>query len=321
MKKKIITLLSFALLVIFSAFVLTGCSNIEENSNSKLFATEVVSNGVELKMSRMSNSTNEMLEITAEVVPSNASDKTLNWELAWSSSFTQPVTNYVSMKTSNDTLTCTLSLIQRFSTPITVTVTSNSNSEVSASCNLKCYKLTDAIDGFLNISLDGNSNIDLEYEGEGIIYINNLTYDNIFNSKLVELNSFSVSPHHTVGTDSVTTEYKCQIALSAELQDLLEARGINYSGSSVDFVTNRVDGYISQFISDYSTNEEGVLEVLNTTSNWFTIYVICEDYVDSTLVNEYAEVVELKGFSVADYYENQSVAVTNIKLVDENVYF
>lgn len=89
------------------------------------------------------NSANKSITVTATVLPDNATDKRISWSIEWvdaNSEFAKGknVTNYVSI-TPNDNQ-CTITYIADFGSQIKVNATSNSDTSISASCNVDCVQ-------------------------------------------------------------------------------------------------------------------------------------------------------------------------------------
>lgn len=78
----------------------------------------------------------QALDVTATLSPAYISDKTVSWSIAWASTNSATVTDYVTITPSTDTLTCAVSVKKAFTTQIILTCTANSNSNVKATCTI-----------------------------------------------------------------------------------------------------------------------------------------------------------------------------------------
>ena len=76
------------------------------------------------------------LSVTATLSPENVNDKTVTWSIAWKTSNSANVNDYITLTPSADTLTCTVSVKNAFTTQIILTCTANSNSNVKATCTI-----------------------------------------------------------------------------------------------------------------------------------------------------------------------------------------
>ncbi len=101
--------------------------------------------------------------LTATVTPDNATDKTVNWRVAWknpSSSFAsgKKVTDYVTVTPTTDgALTARVDCLQAFGEQVNITVTSRDNVDATATCVCDYVaRITDI--GFLNVTLTEKDN-------------------------------------------------------------------------------------------------------------------------------------------------------------------
>lgn len=335
--KKFIKNLSFVFIIALIFVSLVGCDNSKkedntDNKNEEMIADVVEENGIGLKMTRLSTGSSSGVSITATVLPSNATDKTLTWNLEWvertgysASNYT--LSNFVSKVVSSNTLNCNITLLKRFPMQIKVTVASKTNSDVSASCLLDCYSVMDfnAKEGGaqfeLSYSVDSVGN---KYEIFGCsdldseIVLEGMTYDSIFNTGDASFNSITEEEIiDCYGTIKTTESYVVLIGLSSSLKSMLEAKGITFNDDYTILKTNRVDGYLSDLITNFTSNKDTILNILNSTNNWFELYISFTNTYNGSTVNYVEKVIQLKGFSVADYYSN--VSVKSIVLDKENI--
>lgn len=123
--------------------------------------SETVENGVQLMSAKIepkdfaANGISPMAEtayqLTATITPANATNKAVDWSVAfvnpsseWASG--KSVTNYVTVTpTSDGALTANVECKQAFGEQIKVTVTSRTNSDVSASCTVDYVKRVESL--------------------------------------------------------------------------------------------------------------------------------------------------------------------------------
>lgn len=78
------------------------------------------------------------LTVSASLTPSNATNQTLTWSLAWKTTSNLEVSDYVTITSSGDTHSCSITVKQGFNIPILLTVKSSNNK--TASCQLDYLK-------------------------------------------------------------------------------------------------------------------------------------------------------------------------------------
>jgi len=174
-------LLVFALLGGFIAqLVLRNKDDVSDNGDGSIIVsdggetvTEIEGSGVTLtskKIARsayaasgISETADNAYTLTASITPENATDKTVDWAVAfvnpsstWASGKT--ITDYATITPASDgALTATLVCLQAFGEQIKVTVTSRSNVSATASCTLDYVKRINDIDLYF---LGGDANAD-----------------------------------------------------------------------------------------------------------------------------------------------------------------
>lgn len=85
-----------------------------------------------------SSSLSDSYTITATVTPSDSTNQNVTWSMAWASTNSATVTDYLTLTSSG--LTATVTCEQAFSTQIIITCTSVDNSSVKATCTVDYVK-------------------------------------------------------------------------------------------------------------------------------------------------------------------------------------
>lgn len=78
------------------------------------------------------------LTVKATVLPEDATQKTLTWSLAWKTTSSETISNYVTISPSADTLSCSITVKKGFNVPINLKATSKDGT--SATCQLDFLK-------------------------------------------------------------------------------------------------------------------------------------------------------------------------------------
>lgn len=78
------------------------------------------------------------LTVKATVLPEDATQKTLTWSLAWKTTSSETISNYVTISPSADTLSCSITVKKGFNIPINLKATSKDGT--SATCQLDFLK-------------------------------------------------------------------------------------------------------------------------------------------------------------------------------------
>lgn len=93
--------------------------------------------------------------VTATIEPATAANKNVDWSLSWADSESswaigKTVTDYVSISSSG--LTCTVSCLQAFGERVILTVTSDENSAISATCTIDYRERVESVGLTLNMN-------------------------------------------------------------------------------------------------------------------------------------------------------------------------
>lgn len=316
--KKFIKCLSFVLMIGIICISLVGCKNdktVEEKNNEYLMVSESESNGVNLKMQRLSNvatqSVSDAVEVVATVSPDNAVNKNLNWTLSWKTSKSDSVTDYVTKSVSSDTLTCTLTYVKNFDTQIILKATSEANSSISATCTIDCYKRTSSFNLTLAIDFDGPCG-EVSPDDNSIFDFSN-SYDTLpSNLKDIYFDLETGSETITkVGTIDTTTTITRQIMLSSELKTALTNNGITCNSvrcTIVDGIT--FDDIFSELCTIDS--QDNFKLALASTSNWFVYRITINDNITGQSSNGIS--YQLKGFNYSAS-EIKSISFNNSSVI------
>lgn len=330
--KKFIRILSLVIVVAITCTTLVGCKSQIDNDVGKKYNNMVVDqieeNGIGLKMTKLSNGSSSVISIIATIMPADATDKTLSWNLEWVertgySASNYNLNDYVNKVVSSNTLNCNIEMLKRFPMQIKIIVSSKSNPDVKASCLLDCYIVMnfDCHEGgaqfILNYSSDSLSTkqkyLSCSSTNSTDIVLEGMTYDSIFNKQAASFDSIIedeiIDSYGTIKTDE---SYVTLIGLSENIKNLLENEDIVILADYLDFETTRVDSLLESLIKNYSSNKETILRVLNTTDIWFEIYISFTNTYDGKTVNYVDQKFNLKGFNISDYYKG--VDVDNISL-------
>lgn len=259
-------------------------------------------------------------QITATVLPAEAVDKTLNWKLKWADSFTGAISNYVNMEVAEDTLSAKVKQLKQFDHEIILTVSSVSNSSVSSTCRIGCYKRVDKVTvsaysdtdsgaGPLTVSdtqktisfkaHKGCSFTNLKLTGVGFIYFLSGTKD------LDNLAEFGY------------------IQLSDELKTTLDSLYVDYENKSLDVssydLENKGSIYnlLCYFITDLDTAgidvfSELVVSLKNITC-WFEYNISFQTSPDLSFDSYTYKIIDID----VSYYEN----VVSVALDESSIIF
>lgn len=132
---------------------------------SPLIVGGIEENGIRLKHNKIVASgthTNILASISAVVGPDYAYDKTVSWSVAWASTDSNNINDYVSLSISDDTLTCDITVKQAFTTKINLNCVSNSNNNVKANCTLDYVGRTVAFNGSIYVDGDPHNRVILD---------------------------------------------------------------------------------------------------------------------------------------------------------------
>lgn len=297
--RKFIKYFSFILMLGFICIGLVGCQSekeTKEKSEDYLMVTESESNGINLKMQRLSNvatqSVTSGVEVVATVNPDNAVNKELTWTLSWKTSKSDSVANYVTKSVSSDTLTCTLNYVKNFDTQIILTATSVANSSISATCTIDCYKRTSAYELKLAIDFDGPCPAFSADENGFIDYSSG--YDS-FPTDLkdvyfdFESDTENIIRVGTIDSSFSTTRY---IQLHPDLQTALKSKEITFNSTRIKLVNGTSFNDIFTELCTINSTDNFKL-ALASTSNWFSMSVFLTENGESTNIG----VFKLGGFN------------------------
>lgn len=297
--KKFIKYFSFILILVFICIGLVGCKNekeTKEKSEDYLMVTESESNGINLKMQRLSNvatqSVTSGVEVVATVNPDNAVNKELTWTLSWKTSKSDSVTDYVTKSVSSDTLTCTLNYVKNFDTQIILTATSVANSSIKATCTIDCYKRTTAYELKLAIDFDGPCGA-ISADDNAVFDFSN-SYD-VLPSALKDIYfSFDDDVENITRVGTIDSSFSTirYIQLHSDLKTALANKGITVNSTRVKLVDGTTfDDIFTELCTIYSTDNFKL--ALASTSNWFSMSVSLTENGESKNIGIY----QLKGFN------------------------
>lgn len=214
--------------------------------------------------------------LTATITPSNATDKTVDWTVAWknaSSSWVsgKSVTDYVTVTpTSNGALTANVECKQAFGEQVIVTVTSRQNNQASATATVDYAKRVTSG----TIAYTGNKSGTINVTSSGG------TYSYVASNKIEEIsimNTGSFTPTYGVGTVSDTFSFKYTVSYSSEFVQAMRDAGfsslLNSDPNNIAFS----ELPIGTFIGGGVLSQEGQMMLLedadygtNGTFNAFT---------------------------------------------------
>ena len=106
----------------------------EKDLNPPLVSVEN-EEGIRLRQNKVVANGATSTTITA-TVDSTATVKTVSWSLAWATTNSASVSDYITLTPSTDTLTCTVAVKKAFTTKIILTCKSNSNTSLTATCTI-----------------------------------------------------------------------------------------------------------------------------------------------------------------------------------------
>lgn len=198
--------------------------------------------------------------ITATVLPEDAIDKSLHWEIFWlSTDIDNPVTDYVQITPSNDTLSCTVTAYQGFEgSSIQIKATSNA-SGVFALCAVEY----DGKPENLYINYNGNklSNNDTSLDNRidlisGTTYSFDLSFGNTLNNigSNYDLNNLTCTLNGSGNFLATRTTY-------ARSQSPVVETDINVS----------VDNYVNYFVEAEISEGKLIIKVKKPISSYYIL--------------------------------------------------
>lgn len=263
----------------------------EKDLNPPLVSVEN-EDGIRLKQNKVSNN-GSIISVTATVSPSYANNKTVSWSLAWASTNSATVSDYVSLVPSTDTLTCNVSVKKAFTTQIILTCTSNANSMAKASCTI------DYVGRNLEYN-PGSLPTDFDFTGE------NLSDYSFFDLLFGEMEfSLTSSLYSTSG---------------GTLNNVSELENISITSYKIDDESISSSTFNNSSIEQYLVDEYGDLETAyNTTSGSLVISISLSGdvYYNSTKVGLSNSLL----LSTVVYFDLTAYGPTGITLNDTSLIF
>lgn len=318
--KKFIKCLSFILMVGIICISLVGCKSKkdkadEEKNDNYLMCTENESNGINLKMKRLSNvstqSTSGDIEIVAIVNPSDAVNKKLTWTLTWKTSKSDSISDYVTKSVSSDTLTCTLTYVKNFDTQIILKATSDANSSISATCTIDCYKRTQGINS-LKLTIDFNgSMIEGDSFGDSIDYVDyeELNFDDL-SYYTFDLSNSNISLNR-IGTVDSNTTIKYYLTLSSNLKTYLTNNGITCNSTVFELEDANIS--ILDVFNDLCTinSQDNFKKALSSYAYWFDLRIVVSE---NNVTESYTKTYSMIGFNLVES-EIKSISFNNSSVI------
>ncbi len=229
----------------------------------------------------------DSVTLNATVKPDSATDKTVDWSIAWVNANSEwatgkTVTDYVTVTPQSDgSTTATVQCLQPFGEQIRVTVTSRMNTNATASCTVD-FKARPSIIALTGASALSSSNIDNIMPT--VLTATALSdFDTNLHNLFADWNVNVVEGVHTTGSVTVNS-FKVEAKASDGLYNALKAQGKAYSTneyrsvfapsqvSNGNYKTNRFWFYLSLY-SGGSDNAVTYVNKLNTAiSNNSTSY-------------------------------------------------
>lgn len=187
--------------------------------------------------------------LTATIEPSNASNQSVDWSVAWKDSNSswakgKSVTNYVTITpTSDGALTATVTCLSAFGEQIIVTVVPRGNTAISATCTLDYRQtITGVVSELSHYIYNGSAADDTNRIATtstgGAITVNLApsTYSSNFYQRYYTL---TLSSTYTLPINTVSISYK--LNLTSNFRTALTSQGCNVvstSGATFDTVSN-----------------------------------------------------------------------------------
>lgn len=304
MKKSFINIV-LSVLVLVVMFTLVGCQKVDKVNQENLVVDKIEEKGVRLSVKRNAQSDGESLTITANVYPSNATNKNLNWVLdSVDENFSEnnDVEEFVKLTVSSDTLSCNVEFLHAFPVQFKITVSSKANPNVFASCTLDCYERIISID---NIDVDLTTSADsYAILNEGNVFdFSSLTYDDIMSlDTVIEISNIE---YQTKGTIDISDNASISVKWN---DNILNAAEENYgsidnlfSSSYFEITDNKFNiKSIIQNYSLYTSNTDEVITVLQQTPYWFTVEVFASTNNEIDFTHSLTKNYILGGFDISN---------------------
>ena len=210
----------------------------------------------------------QALSVTATLSPDYIVDKTVTWSIAWKSTNSANVNDYITITPSADTLTCTVAVKKAFSTQIILTCTAKSNTSVKATCTIDY--------------VDRNYKI-----GQTVSYVADMNGKNPFNTSLLEVVEMALNGSQYADTTLYTT-YGGSLRgtiKNVEFKDAtLNFDDIIMISSSQALSDDNLGEYIVQATEQYTGSLTDSINYLKTLKS--DIRVQADIYYGNTLIAE-----------------------------------
>ena len=116
------------------AFGLNAYETHQDNNADAPIVNVKNENGIRIKQNRISET--NTYSLTATVSPVEAYVSTVSCSVAWSSTNSTSISDYITLTTSDDTLTCTVKVLKAFTTQAVITCTSDMDTTKTATCSV-----------------------------------------------------------------------------------------------------------------------------------------------------------------------------------------
>ncbi len=210
-------------------------------------------------------------QLTATITPDNASDKTVDWSVAfvnpaseWATGKT--VTDYVTVTpTSDGALTANVECLQAFGEQVIVTVTSRENDDISANCTVDYRKRLEDIAFYFGNS-NGSKDVPFTTDSESVTidsdqtfllvepeysaYTIDDTFDFTFGMKIEDDAFWSLKYEYDAWLDS--SEQNVSFTSTSDKYHL------NFYGMSLSMYDDDVESAMRQYLADH--DGEGLFE-------------------------------------------------------------
>ena len=153
-----------------------------------------IENSDMLKLSKRNkvSANGQVLSVSATLSPDWIIDKTVTWSASWKTTNSANVMDYITLKTSSDTLSCDVSVKKAFTTQIILTCYATSNSNVKATCTI------DYVGKTINVSkIDGSEWADLIGEAYSTYKVSDVVN---YKCNISDISNYSLSGGTLQGT-------------------------------------------------------------------------------------------------------------------------
>lgn len=257
--------------------IVLGCIfglNTNEKVNDSLEPTEesspfeietTVENGIRLSSSEATIASDGTIskELTAIIMPDNASNKKVSWSCAWENASDswasgKNVSNYVAVTSSGDnSLKATVVCMEAFGTPIVVTVRTTDGSNLSAGCKCDYVKRVEKVDLTVpkTSMADDNCGFDTSTTPAPWYVKMYATIPDTGQS------NFTTSIVWSVGTIEEDVDVSVSYYLTDQYYNCLATLGYNLGYSNGVFSGDRYDSGVVTF---FNTDSNGVREMFGS---------------------------------------------------------